>query len=288
MKLADKKVIITRDSTSDLPPEIVEALNIKTVPLVVTLGDKSYKDGVDITPDDIYKFHEEHGVLPKTAAANIDDLINFFKPLVDEGYAIVHFTISSSMSCTYQNSCIAAEEFEDIYVVDTANLSTGEALLIMKAAEWVQEGLSAKEVYDKVTALIPNVDASFVIDSLEYLHKGGRCSALAALGANLLKLKPCIEVQNGTMGVSKKYRGKYSETLKQYVSERLDDISAIDLSRIFVTHAGCDPEIVDQVVNQVKATAPFGEVIVTRAGCTVSAHCGANTLGILYLRKSAK
>ncbi len=286
--MADKKVIITRDSTSDLPPEIVEALNIKTIPLVVTLGDKSYRDGVDITPDDIYKYHEEHGVLPKTAAANIDDLINFFKPFVDEGYAIVHFTISSSMSCTYQNSCIAAEEFEDVYVVDTANLSTGEALLIMKAAEMIKEGLSAKEVYDKVTNLIPNVDASFVIDSLEYLHKGGRCSAIAALGANLLKLKPCIEVHNGSMGVSKKYRGKYAETLKQYVSERLENISSIDLSRIFVTHAGCDPEIVDQVVNQVKASAPFAEVIVSRAGCTVSAHCGANTLGILYLRKSAK
>ncbi|MBO7217155.1 MAG: DegV family protein [Clostridia bacterium] len=287
-KLADKKVIITRDSTSDLPPEIVEALNIKTIPLVVTLGDKSYRDGVDITPDDIYKYHDEHGVLPKTAAANIDDLINFFKPLVDDGYSIVHFTISSSMSCTYQNSCIAAEEFEDVYVVDTANLSTGEGLLIMKAAEWIKEGLSAKEIFDKVTALIPHVDASFVIDSLEYLHKGGRCSALAALGANLLKLKPCIEVNNGSMGVSKKYRGKYSETLKQYVSEKLDDLSDIDLSRIFVTHAGCDPEIVEQVVNQVKAAAPFGEVLVSRAGCTISAHCGANTLGILFLRKSAK
>ena len=151
--MADKKVIITRDSTSDLPPEIVEALNIKTIPLVVTLGENSYRDGVDITPDDIYKYHAEHGVLPKTAAANIDDLINFFKPLVEEGYSIVHFTISSSMSCTSQNSCIAAEEFEDVYVVDTANLSTGEGLLIMKAAEWIKEGLSAKEVFDKKTDL---------------------------------------------------------------------------------------------------------------------------------------
>ena len=286
--MADKKVLITRDSTSDLPPELVEELNIKTIPLVVNLGDNSYQDGIDITPDDIYKYHAEHGVLPKTSAANVDDMINFFKPFVEEGYAIVHFTISSSMSSTYQNSCIAADEYDDIYVVDTQNLSTGEALLILKAAEWAKQGLSAKEIYDKVNALIPNVDASFVIDSLEYLHKGGRCSALAALGANLLKLKPCIEVQGGSMGVSKKYRGKYAETLKQYVSDRLSDYSDNDLSRVFVTHAGCDPEVVDQVVNQVKASAPFAEVIVSRAGCTVSAHCGANTLGVLYIRKSAK
>lgn len=286
--MADKKVLITRDSTSDLPPEIIEKFNIKTIPLVVNLGDCSYQDGVDITPDDIYKYHDEHGVLPKTSAANVDDMLSFFKPFVDEGYAIVHFTISSSMSSTYQNSCIAADEYEDVYVVDTQNLSTGEGLLIMKAAEWAAEGLSAKEIFDKVTELIPNVDASFVIDSLEYLHKGGRCSALTALGANLLKLKPCIEVKDGSMGVSRKYRGKYSETLKQYVADRLTDYSDIDLSRVFVTHAGCDPEIVQQVADQVKATAPFEELIISRAGCTISAHCGANTLGVLYIRKSAK
>ena len=286
--MADKKVLMTRDSTSDLPPELVEKLNIKTIPLVVTLGDKAYQDGVDITPEDIYKYHDENGVLPKTSAANVDDMINFFEPFVKEGYEIVHFTISSSMSSTYQNSCIAADEFEGIYVVDSQNLSTGEGLLVLKACEWAAEGLSAKEIYDKVNELIPRVDASFVIDSLEYLHKGGRCSALAALGANLLKLKPCIEVQGGSMGVSKKYRGKYSETLKQYVADRLTDYSDIDLSRVFVTHAGCDEEIVNQVVEQVKATAPFAELIISRAGCTVSAHCGRNTLGVLYIRKNDK
>ena len=286
--MAEKKVLITRDSTSDLPPELAEKLNIKTIPLIVTLGDKTYQDGVDINPDDIYKYHEKHGVLPKTSAANVDDMINFFEPFINEGYEIVHFSISSAMSSTYQNSCIAADEFEGIYVVDSANLSTGEGLLVLKACEWAAEGFSAKEIYDKVCELIPRVDASFVIDSLEYLHKGGRCSALAALGANLLKLKPCIEVKNGTMGVSKKYRGKYSETLKQYVADRLTDYSDIDLSRVFVTHAGCDEEIVNQVVEQVKATAPFEELIVSRAGCTVSAHCGKDTLGVLYIRKTDK
>lgn len=286
--MADKKVLITRDSTSDLPPELIEKLNIKTIPLVVTLGDKAYQDGIDISPEDIYKYHDEHGVLPKTSAANVDDMIKFFEPFVKEGYEIVHFTISSSMSSTYQNSCIAADEFEGVYVIDSQNLSTGEGLLILKACEWAAKGFSAKDIYDKVNELIPRVDASFVIDSLEYLYKGGRCSALAALGANLLKLKPCIEVQGGSMGVSKKYRGKYGETLKQYVADRLTDYSDIDLSRVFVTHAGCDEEIVNQVVEQVKATAPFSELIISRAGCTISSHCGRNTLGVLYIRKTDK
>ena len=286
--MANKKVLITRDSTSDLPAELVEKLGIKTIPLVINLGEKSYQDGVDITPDDIYKYHSEHGILPKTSAANVDDMINFFKKYVDEGYSIVHFNISSTMSSTYQNSCIAADEFEDVYVVDTANLSTGEGLIILKAVEFVNQGLSAKEVYEEVLKLIPHVDASFVIDSLEYLHKGGRCSTLATLGANLLKLKPCIEVKGGSMGVGKKYRGKYSEALKQYVEDRLSDYSDIDLSRVFVTHAGCDDEIVNQVIEQVRASAPFEELIVSRAGCTISSHCGRNTLGVLSIRKSAK
>lgn len=281
-----KKVLITRDSTSDLPLDIIEKYNIKTVPLGITLGDKNYRDGVDIDPDFIYKYHEEHGVLPKTSAANIAEMIDFFTPFVEEGYAVIHFTLSSKMSSTYQNSLLAAEEFDDVYIVDTANLSTGEALLIMKAAELAENGKTAKEIYDEVSALAPYVDASFVIDNLEYLHKGGRCSALAALGANLLKLKPCIQVKDGSMGVCKKYRGKYIQTLEEYVGDRLSDTSDIDLDRVFITHAGCDDETVNTVKTLVEKKADFKEIIVSRAGCTVSSHCGKNTLGILYLRKT--
>lgn len=282
----DKKVIITRDSSSDLSPDITEKLNIKTIPLGVTLGDKTYRDGVDIDPDFVYKYHDEHGILPKTSASNVSEMVDFFKPFVDEGYAVIHFSISSKMSSTYQNTVIASQEFDDVYVVDTANLSTGEGLLVMKAAELAMEGKSAKEIFDTVTALVPYVDASFVIDNLEYLHKGGRCSAVAAFGANLLKLKPCIQVKDGAMGVCKKYRGKYIQTLREYVSERLTDHSDIDLDRAFVTHAGCDPEVVEEIRALVAETAPFKEIIVTRAGCTVSSHCGANTLGVLYFRKT--
>ena len=280
-----KKVLITRDSTSDLPADIIEKYNIKTIPLVINLDSKSYKDGVDIDPDFIYDYHSKHGVLPKTSAANVADMIDFFEPFVNEGYAIVHFTIGSKFSSTYHNSVLAAEEFEDVYVVDTANLSTGEGLLILKACEMAQEGKSAKEIFDTINSIVPLVDASFVIDSLEYLHKGGRCSALASLGANLLKLKPCIEVKDGSMGVSKKYRGKYSDALTMYVNDKLADISNINLDRIFVTHAGCDEEIVSLVKNLVAKSADFKEIITSRAGCTVSAHCGRNTLGILFLRK---
>ena len=214
----------------------------------------------------------------------MSDCIDFFKTFIDEGKAVIHFTISSEMSSTYNNSRMAAEEFENVYVIDTKNLSTGGGLLVVAAAEMAAKGMEPKAIIEEIENLIPKVDASFVIDSLEYLHKGGRCSALAMLGANLLKLKPCIEVKNGTMGVGKKYRGKFSDVLKTYTEERIGDGNGINLDRVFVTHAGCDSEIIDSIVAKVKELAPFKEVFVTRAGCTISSHCGKNTLGVLFVR----
>ena len=278
-------IVITSDSTSDLSSELRQRYNINILPLGVTLGGKVYKDGVDITPDDIYAHHDKTGELPKTTAANVDEFYNFFKKFADEGKTVIHFDISSGMSSTFNNARIAAEEFENIYVIDSANLSTGIGLLVIAAAEMANEGIKAEEIVEKINGMVPKVDASFVIDNLEYLYKGGRCSALAAFGANMLKLKPCIEVKNGAMGVGKKYRGRYADVLKTYVSERLGDGSDIDNSRVFVTHAGCDEEIVKQVVEQVKEAGIFKEVFLTRAGCTVSSHCGANTLGVLFIRK---
>ena len=278
-------IVITSDSTSDLSSELRQRYNINILPLGVTLGGKVYKDGVDITPDDIYAHHDKTGELPKTTAANVDEFYNFFKKFADEGKTVIHFDISSGMSSTFNNARIAAEEFENIYVIDSANLSTGIGLLVIAAAEMVNEGLEAEEIVAKINDMVPKVDASFVIDNLESLYKGGRCSALAAFGANMLKLKPCIEVKNGAMGVGKKYRGRYADVLKTYVSERLGDGSDIDNSRVFVTHAGCDEEVVKQVVEQVKESGIFKEVFLTRAGCTVSSHCGANTLGVLFIRK---
>ena len=279
-------VVITSDSTTDLSKELKERYNVTIMPLKISLGDKTYTDGVDINPDDIYAHHDKTGELPKTAATNVGDCIDFFKPFCEAGKTVIHFTISSEMSSTYSNACIAAGEVGNVYVIDTKNLSTGGGLLVVAAAEMIASGLSAEETVEKTRALVPCVDASFIIDSLEYLYKGGRCSALEMFGANLLKLKPCIQVKDGKMDVAKKYRGKFSEVAKQYVSEKISDYSDIDLDRVFVTHAGCDPELMNELVELVKSKAPFKEVFLTRAGCTVSSHCGANTLGVLFIRKS--
>lgn len=280
------KIIISSDSTCDLSAELKEKYGIRIIPLGITLGTKVYRDGVDITPDDIYAHHEKTGELPKTTASNVGECIDYFTELKKDGDAIIHFTISSTMSSTYNNTCMAAEDFDDVYVIDAQNLSTGSGLLVLAAAEMAQSGMAAADIVAKLEELKPCVDASFVIDSLEYLHKGGRCSALAMLGANLLKLKPCIEVKNGSMGVGKKYRGAYGRVLGEYVDERLQNVDDIDTSRVFVTHAGCDEDIVNAVVEQVKSKGIFDEILLTRAGCTVSSHCGANTLGVLFIRKS--
>ena len=256
-------IIISSDSTCDLSAELRERYNITTISLGVTLGDKTYFDGVDITPDDIYAHHEKTGELPKTTAANVGDCIDYFKQFADAGKTVIHLALSSEFSSTYNNACLAASEYDNIYVVDSRNLSTGNGLLVIAAAEMAKSGMEASAIVEKLNAMTACVDASFVIDKLDYLHKGGRCSALAMLGANVLKLKPCIEVKEGKMGVGKKYRGKYGAVLKEYVAERLADIDNIELDRIFVTHAGVDMEIVNAVVEQVKETAPFKEVLLT-------------------------
>ena len=280
------KIIISSDSTCDLSAELKERYGIRIIPLGITLGTEVYRDGIDITPDDIYAHHAKTGELPKTTASNVGECIDYFTALTKDGDAVIHFTSSSTMSSTYSNACLAAEEFENVYVIDSKNLSTGGGLLVVAAAEMANSGMEAPAIVEELEKLVPCVDASFVIDSLEYLHKGGRCSAVAMLGANLLKLKPCIEVKNGSMGVGKKYRGVYGRVLAEYVDERLQNLDDIDTSRVFVTHAGCDAEIVNAVVEQVKSKGVFKEVFLTRAGCTVSSHCGANTLGVLFIRKS--
>lgn len=281
----DEKILIASDSTSDLNSELIERYGVKILPLGVAIGQEQYTDGVDINPDMIYEAYEKTGVLPKTSAVNIADFEDFFRAETEAGYTVIFFTISSGMSSTYQNACVAAEGFDRVFVVDTKNLSTGGGLLVCKAGDMVKEGKSAEEIVETCNSLAQCVDASFVIDSLEFLYKGGRCSALAAFGANLLQLKPCIVVRDGKMGVSKKYRGKFADVLRKYVAEQIGDASEIDMKRVFVTHAGCDPEVYNACAEEVKSLAPFEEVQITRAGCTISSHCGRNTLGVLFIRK---
>lgn len=281
-----KKVVIASDSTCDLSRELVDKYGVRLMPMSVMLGDRAYTDGVDITPEDIYLHYEKTGELPKTAAINISDFEAFFEELTTDDASVVMFTISAEMSSTFNNARLAAESFEDVYVVNGKNLSTGGGLLVLSACEMAAEGRTAKEIADACADLADYVDASFVIDSLEFLRKGGRCSALEAFGVNLLHIKPCIVVRDGKMSVGSKYRGKYADVLKKYISDTIGDAEDIRLERIFVTHAGCDEELVEACVEQVRSLAPFGEVLVTRAGCTVSSHCGRNTLGVLFIRKN--
>ena len=281
----DKRVLIVSDSTCDLSPELIERYGIKILPLGVTLGGEDFKDGVDVDPDRIYAHYEKTGELPKTAAVNMVEFSDFFAEYTKQGYALVVFTIGSEMSSTFNNARMAAEDYEDVFVVNTRNLSTGGGLLVLTACDMAAEGKSAQEIAATCSALTDKVDASFVIDSLEFLHKGGRCSALEAFGANLLNLKPCIVVKDGKMVVGKKYRGNFAKVLETYVADRLNDPSDVRLNRVFVTHAGCDEAIWRQCVEQVKQIAPFDEVLVTRAGCTVSSHCGRNTLGVLFIHQ---
>ena len=285
--MSARKTMIFSDSTCDLSPDIVASRDIRINPLTVVFGSDNHVDGIDVKPDDVYKFYKQSGTLAKTTASNISEHEKFISDNLSEGCGAVYFTISSDMSANFNNARMAAENFDDVYVIDSRNLSTGIGLLVLHAADLADKGMGAKEIRDEIMTLIDKVDASFVIDTLEYLHKGGRCSSVAALGANLLKLKPCIQVKDGKMSVCKKYRGKINDVIKQYVEERLADDNEPISSRIFLTHSGGCDEIAEILKQEVSAKYPDKEVIITHAGCTVCVHCGPGTLGILMIRKNA-
>ncbi len=280
-----QKVIIAGDSTIDLTPELIERYQVKILPLGVTLGDRLYTDGVDVHPDMIYAHYEQTGELPKTSAINVAQCSEFFKQHTADGSSMVFFTISSEMSSTYANAKLAAEDFENVFVVDTRNLSTGGGLMVAAAGDMAKTGMSAAQIAEECKKLEDKIAASFIVDDLTFLHKGGRCSALAAIGANLVHIKPCIGVNGGKMSVVKKYRGSFASVLKKYAAEIINDMEIIDTRRVFITHAGCDEEIVEQCVSRIKEAVPFEEVIIARAGCTISSHCGRNTLGILFMKR---
>ena len=275
---------ITSDSTSDLSPALLEQYDITVLPLYVTMGEQTCRDGVDARPEDLFAYVERTGSLPTTAAVNVADYHDCFAQFSPRHEAVIHITISSDFSSCYQNACVAAEGFSNVYVVDSRNLSTGHGLVVLEAALAAQRGEQPEAIVAHLNEVASQVEASFVVDKLDYLVKGGRCSSAAALGANLLKLKPCIEVVDGRMKVGKKYRGNYDKVLLQYVRERLDGRDDLALDRIFVTQTPCRPETVEAVKAEIQTYAPFSEIIETTAGCTISSHCGPNTLGILFLR----
>lgn len=276
---------ISADSTCDLSPEYIKAHGITILPLTVSMGGRDYTDGLDITPDDIFSHVDAGGELPKTAAVNTETYREHFEAMLKDCDAVIHFNISSDFSSCYENAAAAAQGLP-VYCVDSRNLSSGIGLLLCEAVDMVEAGCEdPKAVLDRVHSLIDKVDTSFILDRLDYLYKGGRCSMVAMLGANLLKLKPCIEVVGGKMIVGKKFRGSYSRCLKQYVDDRLRDPDAVDGKRIFITSTGVSQEDFELTKAAVLARKSFGEVLEVRAGCSITSHCGQGTLGILFIRK---
>ena len=280
-----RPIKILTDSTADLSKEILEKYDIGVIPLTVTLGEKSYKDGFEICAKDIFETYAEKKILPKTSAVSVIEYTDIFAHCVEKGYDVVHFTISSSMSACYQNACIAAVETGHVWTIDSANLSTGIGLLVVLAAELAAKGESAEIISREIAEAKTRVDASFILNQLEFLHKGGRCSSVAALGANLLKLKPCISVVDGAMSVGKKYRGSFEKCALEYVKDKLEGNENIETDVVFLTWTGIEQKLIKEIEKEMKKHQKFGKIYVTEAGSTVSGHCGPGTFGIIYFRK---
>ena len=280
-----KPVMITADSTVDLSQELISRYDIKIIPLTITLGDDVFLDGQGFTPLDMYARYRKDGILPKTSAPGVQELLEFFTPFVQDGYEIVHLDISAELSNTYNAARLAAQELEGVYPVDSRMLSTGVGLLAIEGAECRDKGMGAKEIAEHLESLTGKVSTSFVLDTLEFMRKGGRCSGVAAMAANLLQLKPGLEMKDGKLGVYKKYRGSIEHVYKQYITERLKGKN-VRPGHIFLTESGeIDPAVVEDLIKLVYALSGCREVHHTLAGCTVSTHCGPKTLGVLFIEK---
>ena len=279
------KIKITCDSTCDLSPELYARYNISVIPMCVTLGDRLCRDGVDVEPKELFSYVDKTGKLPTTSAISIGEYEAFFRPFVQEGYEIVHINLSCELSSSHQNARIAAQELENVHIVDSKSLSTGSGHLVILAAELAAAGYDGGYIARALDEMKDQLDVSFIVQTLDYLHKGGRCSGLARFGANMLKLRPEIVMENGSLHVGKMYRGSMERSILDYVRGRLDNDHAVNYDRIFVTHSGVPSEIVEKVVTLIKELRPFEEVIETVAGSTISCHCGPNCLGVLFFRK---
>lgn len=280
------KIKITADSTCDLPKELVEEYDIGIFPLYVIKDDgTSYKDGLEISSPDVFAYTEQTGKIVGTAAVTNGDYIERWTQYRRDYDAIVHIAFSSELSACCNNARLAAEEVGDVFVVDSLNLSTGFGHLVLDAAIMAREGRSPEEIAAETERMVPKVDTSFVINTLDYLRRGGRCTTLQALGANMLGLKPCIEVHDGKMNVAKKYRGKIESAYIQYTIDRLKDRDDIDLRRIFITHSGIPDETCQRVTDAILSCQPFEKIYHNTAGCTICGHCGPWCMGVLYYHK---
>lgn len=290
--MSKRPILLSADTPCDIGDELKARYQVSLFPLHIILDEKQYTDGVDITSADLYKAWWERKSLPRTAAINPEEYEQYFSPFLKQGFDIIHVSLGSGLSSCYQNALIAADflkEQGNVYVIDSCSLSTGFGLLVCEAGERAKKGMDAKQIVQEVTALAPYTRASFILDTLEFMRAGGRCSSIAQIGAALMNLKPTILVRNdrqGSMVVGKKYMGKLAPSLMKYVDDQLKDRTDIVLDRVFITHSGMDDHaIVDQIANHIRELQSFREIIETQASCTISSHCGPNTLGVLFLMK---
>ncbi len=279
------RIKILSDSTCDLSQALLEQYDITPVPLSVIMEGRDYKDGVNIIPADIFAHVASGGDLCTTSAVSIGEYADIFEQYAAQYDAVVHINIGSGFSTCYQSACLAAEEFDNVRVIDTQNLSTGQGLVVLKACELARDCENLDALVETLQDYIPKVESSFLVDKLDYLVKGGRCSSAAAMGANLLNLKPCIEVKDGKMAVSRKYRGQYAKSLAAYVKERLEGREDIDWSIALVTKTVVSEECWNAFMEALHTYGRFEKIMEAEAGCTVSCHCGPGTMGIMFARK---
>lgn len=279
-------VKIIADSTCDLSDELLEKYDIAVIPLHILLGERECEDGVDVMPDEIYSWSDDNATTPKTSAPSMERAMEVMKPYLDQGRKLICFSISSEMSTSGNVMRLAAEELDaedEVTIIDSTNLSTGIGLLVIEAAVMAKEGKSAAEIEEEILKLRPLVRASFVVDTLTYLHRGGRCSGLAAMAGGALKLHPRIVVEDGKMQPGKKYRGKMPKVLLSYVQEMEEHLKHAKKERVFITHSGCPEETIESVREYLEKLDVFDEILVTRAGGVISSHCGPGTLGVLFI-----
>lgn len=281
-------VKIISDSTCDLSEELLKKYDIDILPLHILLGDNEYNDGVNITPDEIFKWSDENKTTPKTSAPSLTEAMEIMRPYVKEKREIVCFSISDDMSTSGNVMRLAAEELGAenlVYVINSKNLSTGIGLQVIEAAIMAGEGKTGKEIAESIEEITPLVRASFVVDTLTYLHRGGRCSSVAAMAGSVLKLHPKIVVKDGKMEADKKYRGKIQSVIMAYVKDMEEELKNARTDRVFITHSGCTGDITDEVRTYLKSLNIFEEILETRAGGVISSHCGPGTLGVLFISK---
>lgn len=275
---------ITSDSTCDLSDELIKKYNVGIFPIRVILGDNEYNDGEGITPQMIFDFVAESKTLPKTAAASVQDYVNYFSEQLKEADEIIHINISSKASSSHNNAVVAAKSFDGkVTVIDSKALSTGQGLLVLKACEMAKDGMDAQSIAIELNELREHVNTSFVPDTLEYLHKGGRCSLTTLMAAKILKIRPMIEEIDGELKAINKFSGSMKKCLRNYVEKLAAQYPNYDKKRCFITHSSADPEIVEAVRKQVKETFEFEEILETVAGSVVTSHCGKGTLGVLFV-----